>query len=189
MGQVACRLRAPPCLRQLCPPCLLCHLPRPAPAPPCIAWLQGAAAGRPIRGDAAPGAAGGAHAAAGVRCGACLPLLERDGSLGAHAWLAHSPSCLVPQPHFTCCAPPHLTSAVSPAAAGSRTEARRKRAREPVSPPQRHPLQELTQGGGNPAQQQQQRWRQRQQQQPAAALQPAAGSGGTWLKNAAHRPQ
>ncbi|KAI7835381.1 hypothetical protein COHA_010715 [Chlorella ohadii] len=79
-------------------------------------------------------------------------------------------------------------AAVTPAAAGpsSAKDAGRKRGRDPPSPLQRQPLQELMVSGGG---QQQQAQRRRQQPEQAPAPQPAAGSGaGTWLKNAAHRP-
>lgn len=79
-------------------------------------------------------------------------------------------------------------AAVTPAATGPRSgkDAGRKRGRDPPSPPQRHPLQELTLGSGG---QEQVMQRRRQQQEQAPSLQPAAGAGaGTWLKDAAHRP-
>lgn len=82
----------------------------------------------------------------------------------------------------------HPLPAVTPAAAGpsSAKDAGRKRGRDPPSPLQRQPLQELMVSGGG---QQQQAQRRRQQPEQAPAPQPAAGSGaGTWLKNAAHRP-
>jgi hypothetical protein len=81
-------------------------------------------------------------------------------------------------------------AAVTPAAAaGTRStkDAGRKRSRDPASPLDRHPLQELTLGGQSSQEQLVQQRRQQQEQAPT--LQPPAGSdGGTWLKDAAHRP-